>query len=58
MFDRMNAKSRVPELFDEKKWRYISSCSVPVFCCSSLWPCSASGFGYCSDIVTAEPEHV
>lgn len=23
MFDTMNAKSRVPELFDEKKWRYI-----------------------------------
>ena len=23
MFDTMNAKSRIPELFDEKKWRYI-----------------------------------
>jgi hypothetical protein len=23
MFDPINAKSRVPELFDEKKWRYI-----------------------------------
>jgi hypothetical protein len=23
MSDTMNAKSRVPELFDEKKWRYI-----------------------------------
>ena len=23
MFDTMNAKSRVPELFDDKKWRSI-----------------------------------
>jgi len=23
MFDTLNAKSRVPELFDEKKWGYI-----------------------------------
>jgi hypothetical protein len=23
MFDTMSAKSRVPELFDDKKWRYI-----------------------------------